>query len=220
MIIELPKKFSIGDSRQKNDAFVEDGILKMRRTASFKHVMYELTFELKGGKHQCKYCGRFVNNKKITMDHIYPQDMGGPTIPNNLAPACEECNREKTNMTEEQYKSYKHLKNNEIKKEYLKKIQKEKELIKLRGGYEIPEEWICQKKINSIIAEIRLGDVTQSQSYQKVKRFYFQYGHFQKPIVLDKNGYLLDGFYTVIFAKKHDIEKIPIIQLENVEIIF
>lgn len=219
MIIELPEKFSIGDSRQKNDAFVENGILKIRRTASFKHVMYGLAFELKGGKHQCRYCGRVFNDRKMTMDHMYPRDMGGPTIPDNLLPACEECNREKSNMTEEQYKRYKSLKNSERQREYFKKIQKDKELLKLRGGYEIPEEWICQKKINSIIAEIRLGDVTQSQSYQKVKRFYFQYGHFQNPIILDKNGYLLDGFYTVIFAKKHEIQNLLIIQLDNVEVI-
>lgn len=220
MIIELPEEFSIGNSRQKNDAFVENGILKIRRTASFNYVMYEATFKLKGGKHQCGYCGRIFKNKKMTMDHMYPQDTGGPTITNNLLPVCETCNCKKTNMTEEQYQRYNQLKNSEKQKEYLKKLQNEKELIKLRGEFEIPTEWLCQKKINYIIAEIRLGDVTQSQSYQKVKRFYFQYGHFQKPIILDKNGYLLDGFYTVLFAKKHDIEKLPIIQLDNVEVIF
>lgn len=220
MIIELPEKFSIGNSRQRNDAFIQDGILKIRRTASFKYVMYEVTFKLKGGKHQCRYCGRVFNDRKMTIDHMYPQDMGGPTITNNLLPVCENCNSEKSNMTKEQYQRYKQLKNSIKQKEYLKKLQNDKELIKLHGEFEIPTEWICKKNIKSIIAEIRLGDVTQSQSYQKVKRFYFQYNHFQKPIILDKNGYLLDGFYTVIFAKKHDIEKLPIIQLDNVEVIF
>lgn len=220
MIIELPKEFSIGNEQEKNDAFVQDGTLKIRKSASFRHVMYELTFKLKGGKHQCGYCGKVCYNKKMTMDHMYPQDMGGPTITNNLLPACEECNRQKSNMTENQYKKYKQIESREERKEYLKSLQINKEQAKLRGDYEIPEEWICQKEICSIITEVRLGDVTKSQKYQEVKRFYFKYGHIQKPIVLDKNGYLLDGFYSVIFAKKHNIEKLQIIQLDNVEVIF
>ena len=51
MIMDLPEKFSIGDARQKNDAFIEDGILKIRKDASYRFVIYELTFKLKGGKH-------------------------------------------------------------------------------------------------------------------------------------------------------------------------
>lgn len=220
MIIELPKKFSIGNAQEKNDAFVEDGILKIRKSASFRHVMYEITFQLKGGKHQCGYCGNFCYDRKMTMDHIYPQDMGGPTITNNLLPACGKCNQQKSNMTEKQYLKYRMIKNNEKQKAYLKQLQIEKEQKKLRGEFEIPEEWICKKQIDSIIAEIRLGDVTKCQKYQEVKRYYFKYGYFQRPIILDRRGYLLDGFYTVIFAKKHNIEKLPIIQLENVEVIF
>ena len=218
MIIELPEKFSIGNAREKNDAFVQDGILKIRKTVSFRYVMYEIAFTLKGGKHQCGYCGHICYNKKMTIDHMYPQDMGGPTITNNLVPACGKCNQQKSNMTESQYQKYRKLGDKEKQKEYLKHLQDDKEAMKLRGEYEIPEEWICKKQIDSIIAEIRLGDVTKCQKYQEVKRYYFKYGYFQKPIILDRNGYLLDGFYTVIFAKKHNIEKLPIIQLDNVEV--
>ena len=39
------------------------------------------------------------------MDHLYPQDLGGPTIPNNLAPTCSDCNSEKGNLTEKQYRN-------------------------------------------------------------------------------------------------------------------
>ena len=75
MIMDLPEEFSIGNAWQKNDAFIEDGILKIRKDASYRFVIYELTFKLKGGKHICRYCGKIFSDRKMTMDHMYPQDM-------------------------------------------------------------------------------------------------------------------------------------------------
>ena len=220
MIMDLPEKFSIGDARQKNDAFIEDGILKIRKDASYRFIIYELTFELKGGKHICRYCGKIFSDRKMTMDHMYPQDMGGPTITNNLLPSCQKCNSEKSDMTREQYEKYKHL---EIVgkncKAYLKDLRNYKESIKKREEFEIPKEWISKREISTIIAEIRLDDCTQNAKYKKVEEFYAQYKHIQKPIIVDKNGFLLDGFYSVIFAKNNLIASLPAIELENVEVI-
>ena len=220
MIMDLPEKFSIGDARQKNDAFIEDGILKIRKNASYRFVIFELTFELKGGKHICRYCGKIFSDRKMTMDHMYPQDMGGPTITNNLLPSCQKCNSEKSDMTREQYEKYKHL---EIVgkncKEYLKDLRGYKEFIKKWEEFEIPKEWISQRELSTIIAEIRLDDCTQNAKYKKVEEFYAQYNHIQKPIIVDKNGFLLDGFYAVIFAKNNLIASLPAIELENVEVI-
>ncbi|MBD8923849.1 HNH endonuclease [bacterium] len=220
MIMDLPEKFSIGDARQKNDAFIEDGILKIRKNASYRFVIFELTFELKGGKHICRYCGKIFSDRKMTMDHMYPQDMGGPTITNNLLPSCQKCNSEKSDMTREQYEKYKHL---EIVgkncKEYLKDLRGYKEFIKKWEEFEIPKEWISQRELSTIIAEIRLDDCTQNAKYKKVEEFYAQYKHIQKPIIVDKNGFLLDGFYSVIFAKNNLIASLPAIELENVEVI-
>lgn len=86
--------------------------------------------------------------------------------------------------------------------------------------YQIPKEWISEKEITTIFVEVRLEDSTQTSKYKKVQEFYSQYGYFQKPIIVDKNGFLLDGFYTVVFAKNHQIATLPAIQLENVEVIF
>ena len=52
-----------------------------------------------------------------------------------------------------------------------------------------------------------------------VENFYSKYGHIPKPIIVDKNGFLLDGFYSVIFAKNNLITSLPAIELENVEVI-
>lgn len=220
MIMDLPKKFSIGDAKQKNDAYIENGILKIRKTASFRYVIYKLTFLLKGGKHRCRYCNKKVDYQKVTMDHLYPQDMGGPTITNNLLPSCQECNCKKSHMTAKEYKEYLKLKKEGKHKEFVKQLNLKKEDIRKNKGYQIPEDWICEEPISTILIDFRLEDNNQTAKYKKVQEFYFQYGYFQKPIVIDKNGFLLDGFYTVVFAKDHKITTVPAIQLENVEVIF
>jgi len=37
---------------------------------------------------QCSYCGRWVHEKKITRDHVWPKSRGGLI----KAPSCIECN--------------------------------------------------------------------------------------------------------------------------------
>lgn len=219
MIMDLPKEFSIGNAWQKNDAFIENGILKIRKEASYRYVIYQTTFKLKGGKHICRYCGKTFGNKKMTMDHMYPQDMGGPTITNNLLPSCQKCNGEKSDMTKQQYEKYKQLEKIGKHKEYLKDLKVQKEFIKKWYEYEIPNEWISKREISTIILEVRLGDCTKTTQYKKLENFYSMYGHIPKPIIVDRNGFLLDGFYSVIFAKNNLITSLPAIELENVEVI-
>lgn len=43
---------------------------------------------------QCSYCGKFVNEKKITRDHVYPKSKGGLI----KSPACKNCNEDKADM--------------------------------------------------------------------------------------------------------------------------
>jgi len=43
--------------------------------------------------HSCAYCG--AEGKKLEKDHIVPLSDGGDTIPENIIPACETCNRSK-----------------------------------------------------------------------------------------------------------------------------
>ena len=101
----------------------------------------------------------------------------------------------------------------------MKDLRGYKEFIKKWEEFEIPKEWISQRELSTIIAEIRLDDCTQNAKYKKVEEFYAQYKHIQKPIIVDKNGFLLDGFYSVIFAKNNLIASLPAIELENVEVI-
>ena len=67
---------------------------------------------------------------------------------------------------------------------------------------------------------MQLDNPENYDKYKKVKKFYEQYGYFQKPILIDRNGFLLDGFYTVLYAKKHKIPYLKAIKLDNVEVVF
>ena len=129
MIIELPRKFTFFNETGEKVAYInEQGILILKEV-SFRKVMFELAYEMKG-RNRCCYCGKIIKEKQITIDHMYPQDFGGPTITNNLLPSCQECNNEKGNLTTKQYKN---------STEKLTKIYTRKQIIQL----------IYQKKINN-----------------------------------------------------------------------
>ena len=76
----------------------------------------------------------------------------------------------------------------------MKDLKAYKEFIKWEE-FEIPKEWISKREISTIIAEIRLGDCTQNAKYKKTAEFYAQYNHIPKPIIVDKNGFILDGLF-------------------------
>lgn len=43
----------------------------------------------------CQYCGKSVNEKTATIDHVVPKSKGGAWSWLNLVTACEECNQKK-----------------------------------------------------------------------------------------------------------------------------
>jgi len=74
MIIELPEKLIYG-----NQIEIVDGILKIPPGLSWREFMYKLTIAKKG--RECWYCGKKLRKEEITMDHLYPQDLGGQQYP-------------------------------------------------------------------------------------------------------------------------------------------
>lgn len=211
MIIELPKKFNYG-----SQAKVVDDILKIPSGISVRDFMYKLTIAIKGKK--CWYCGKKLKKEEITMDHLYPQDLGGPTIPNNLAPTCAECNNHKGNLTEQQYRNMVNAPKSK-KKELRSKFIARNEQHKLKKGYYLPKEWITTKKIDNIIVTWFMNEAYIGKKYMKIETFYREYGKLPYPIVVDRNNYLLDGFLVLMFAKNNHISRVPTIVLENVEVV-
>jgi len=50
-------------------------------------------------KGQCHYCGKSVEPKDLTLDHIVPLSRGGKSTKGNVVPCCKECNNKKKYMT-------------------------------------------------------------------------------------------------------------------------
>ena len=47
----------------------------------------------------CYHCGKNVNPKKLTMDHLTPLVRGGKTGKNNVVASCKKCNSQKSFKT-------------------------------------------------------------------------------------------------------------------------
>lgn len=218
MIIDLPRSFRFIGGTHKDYAEVKEGVLHLYGMVCFRKVMYNITFTIYGKK-RCYYCGCIVRDKDITLDHMWAQDMGGPTISNNLVPCCKNCNSDKSNLSSIQYITYMKL-NNSRKEEYRKIVAIQQELVKKGKAYELPTEWVTYANVSKFIVRVELKRKYKGRKYDRIKAFYNAYGYLQKPVIVDKNHFLLDGYITLMFAKENGIERIPVIVLENVEMHF
>lgn len=214
MIIDLPRTFRFIESRHQDYAEVVDGVLHIYGNVSFRKVIYNVTYYLKGNK-ECYYCGKEIKKGKITLDHMYAQDIGGPTIPNNLIPCCEECNCDKSNLSYEQYIILRKLGKKE-RALYRKTVQIQQELFRQSGKSELPEDWISLVSTKTFIARVEMNSKYKGKKYSKIKAYYKKYQTIPKPIVVDKNGFVLDGYIALMFAKQEEIKNIPVITLDNV----
>ncbi len=52
--------------------------------------------------YSCLYCGKQFSPRRLSLDHIYPQSLGGKTIWTNASTACVPCNQRKGCKTLEQ----------------------------------------------------------------------------------------------------------------------
>lgn len=58
----------------------------------------------------CYYCGCELTKKTMTQDHLTPVSRGGGGLSkDNIRPSCRECNTEKGNLTEEEYRLFKSM---------------------------------------------------------------------------------------------------------------
>ena len=177
--------------------------------------MYELTYALK--KKRCVYCGKKLKCTNSTLDHRYPRDTGGISITNNLFPCCSKCNSNKGNLTHEEYLNARDLSKRD-KKEYIKKLYKYREKTMKKIGFKLPKKWVTWEDINRINYKKTYPEL-RGKRYCKILEFYQKYKKLPRPIIVDKNNQLLDGYNIVLFARDFKIKQIPVIKLENVELI-
>lgn len=213
MNITLPKDFSYKGKM----CFIENEVLKIQKNADFERVMYALTYALKNSN-QCFYCSKRLECENATLDHLYPQYTGGITIPNNLEISCPECNVQKGCMTENQYKKWLLLEEKE-QKIYLDKIKKLQEKNFNVYGFNLPNRWTIEIDVSKINSRYKSAKRFKGEKYYKVERFYRKHKRFPRPIIVDRNYYLLNGAAVYCFALYNKKKKVPTIILENVEII-
>lgn len=216
MKIQLPKNFEYHDG--PTHAVVHNGVLEMT-PIDFEKTMYHLTYRLKG-KVRCVYCHRILEANKITLDHVFPRDHGGISIPNNLKPCCKKCNEAKNNLLPWQYSSLQNISKKErpqIEEQY----QYENMQSRRENGILIPKKWYEMRKNYSVFALITSERrFKESRKYQRVLEMYETYGKICRPIVVSQNRFVLDGFTALLVAKNLGLNiPLPFITLENVIVI-
>ena len=53
---------------------------------------------------RCAYCGKKLDFKRFTIDHVRPLSMGGEDDIGNMLPACRRCNEEKRDMPLDEFR--------------------------------------------------------------------------------------------------------------------
>lgn len=235
MNIMLPKEFTRYDETgQKKVVFIEDGILYMRFDVGFKSLMKDLTYAIYG-KNICKCCNQKTNNMMMTIDHIIPQDYGGPDITSNLIPYCKKCNERKANLMPKQYLRYLEIEGQKERSRFAKECMDKNEALRYDTNFshlcsEKDSIWVRKMSTDKIIV-VKEGVKYKSEpkhtktsykqtKYEKVAKFYSKYRNFQKPIIVDKKYHLLGGYESLKYAKKIGLKEVPVIILDNVEVIY
>mgnify|MGYP000299585900 CR=1 FL=1 len=132
-------------------------------------------------------------------------------------PCCSKCNSDKSNLTHEEYLKVRSVSKKDRKK-HVKQFTKYREKIMRKIGFKLPKKWVTFDKIDAIRYNKPEQDL-KGKKYCRILEFYKKYQKLPRPIIVDKNNKLLDGYNIIVFANDFNIKKIPVIKLENVELV-
>lgn len=217
MIIQIPEIFykSIGRNRY---AEVRNGILEVHGFWSFKKLMVDITYELKG-KNRCYYCKKLVDESEITIDHLFPEAYGGISVTNNLVPACKLCNNTKADMNKQEYEEWSNMEDKIHKKIFREKNSMRKMNKKFSsdvdGTYDLPQDWIKYERLENI-RSLEQSKTKTGKTYEKTYDFVRKYQKLPVVLVVSNNYVLLDGRIAYEVAEELGLEMVPIVLLENV----
>lgn len=220
MIIDLPKSYYRTDETGYAFVKVEDGWLEIKGVWNFEKLMVELTYAKKGTR--CHYCHKELPPTKVTIDHLFPSDFGGITIPNNLEPACSKCNGTKSNLNEYEYRIWRSLGSPEERSHFYHRTIKRKRSRKFNAqdkkGFDLPRRWITKIGRRNIRCYSKI-DNKGSKKYNKMMSFCKKYRKLPRPIIISSNNILLDGFTAFAVARELNFKVVPVIRLDNVVVI-
>ena len=92
----------------------------------------------------------------------------------------------------------------------------DKELLKTfrKIGFVLPKKWVIYEDINQI--HYPKKQVLRGKKYHRNVEFYQKYKKLPRPVIVDRNNNILDGYNIIIFANDFGIKRIPVIRLDNV----
>lgn len=215
MILDLPYNFHYCFNK-RTFASVKNNKLIICNNVNFEKLMYDAAYALHG-KTECYYCNKKISKENATQDHLYPKNMGGVTITNNLVTACTHCNQKKSNFNENQFRTWQMLESKAQKKKYEESIRKMNEEIRYKRGFDLPDEWISYIPVDTINTEVAFNTSYKSKKYYKYQSFILNYGHMPRPVIVSNQRDLLDGYILIYAALNAGFKTVPTIVLENVE---
>ncbi len=218
MIIELPRNFS-SSTKERHAIVRSDGILEIKGHCDFGKLMADIAYKMKGRK-VCRYCHRKIDPQKMTIDHLYPQEFGGISITNNLGPACANCNRDKASLNEAEYIVMRALSSKRDKEIYYKERinakNKRKYNCLINPGFDLPAEWIELRNAKNFNKVGPSKFYRKCRNYKRARSFIQKHKKLPKPVVISKNGIILEGESIYHAARDEHITWIPVVVLENV----
>lgn len=217
MKIRLPATFIYANRAKNSSAYVQNGILYVKGYVNFEELMYTITYVVKGYSN-CHYCGCELTDKNRTLDHMYPRRWGGISIPDNLIPSCKNCNRDKMDMTYEQFLQYKKLKTKKDKDEFYKKCLQENLRVRRRKKFVLKKSWLSVYYIQDLLRYMKFNRLEKSKS-KNLAAYYRNWGQYPHPMIVSSNNWVFKGKHILNHAKEIKRKRVMAIVLENVVVL-
>lgn len=217
MKIQLPETF-IYTNRSKNaSAYIKNGILYVKGHVNFEQLMYTITYTVKGYD-KCYYCGCELTDKNRTLDHMYPRRWGGVSIPENLIPSCKDCNRDKMDMSYNQFMQYIKLKTNKEKEQFYNKCLQTNLKVRKRAKFVLDSNWLSVYDIRELLKYMKFDQLEESKS-KNLAAYYRNWGQYTHPIIVSSNDWVFKGKHILNHAKKIKRKSVMAIVLDNVVVL-
>ena len=181
---------------------------------NYERIMKLLFRSLNERNTTCFYCWKEIETGYITIDHLFPRAFGGVSIPDNMVIACKSCNKQKGNMSHHQYNRWLKYRKEERKDFYNKVIAEEtKKYSEEKKHYNMPPLWVETVKVDQlkpVLPKKAKGNYIDNFLFIKTN------GKLKRPLVISKNGFVLDGTNSFYAALELGFKEVPAVVLENV----
>ena len=217
MKIRLPQSFIYSNRAKNISAYVKNDILYVSGYISFEDLMYTITYMVKGYD-KCYYCGCELTDKNRTLDHMYPRRWGGISIPENLVPSCKNCNRDKMDMSYDQFMQYRKLKTKTDKEKFYKKCLEANFKVLRRSRFVLNSNWLSVYDIQELLRYMKFNNLEKTKS-SNLAAYYRNWGQYTHPIIVSSNGWVFKGRHILHHAKKIKRKSVMAIVLDNVVVL-